>query len=280
MAILVSNEALTALKWFGIEATAAGNNGIGYNDVLRWLYDTLYQMNVECDFIWPESENLAQYKVIVVPALYAAPDELLNKLNRYVEKGGHLITTFKTAFANENVKVSHEVQPHILKDCLGVRYNQFTFPKNVTLSGTLAEGMEQPKAETFMELLTPNGAEVLLSYNHYNWKEYAAATRNHCGKGTGTYLGCMMEKPLLEKILQEVLETAKVEIPEERFPVIIRKGINDFGKTVRFCLNYSPETQTIRYHFKDGTDLLSGKDFRQFETFSVAPWGVTVIEEK
>lgn len=27
VAILVSNEALTALKWFGIEATAAGNNG-------------------------------------------------------------------------------------------------------------------------------------------------------------------------------------------------------------------------------------------------------------
>ena len=45
VAILVSNEALTALKWFGIEATAAGDNGIGYNDVVRWLYDTLFKMN-------------------------------------------------------------------------------------------------------------------------------------------------------------------------------------------------------------------------------------------
>ena len=44
VAILVSNEALTALKWFGIEATAAGNNGIGYNDVVRWIYDALYQI--------------------------------------------------------------------------------------------------------------------------------------------------------------------------------------------------------------------------------------------
>lgn len=76
VAILVSNEALTALKWFGIEATAAGN-GIGYNDVVRWIYDALYQMNIECDFVWPESDNLEQYKAIFVPALYAAPDELL-----------------------------------------------------------------------------------------------------------------------------------------------------------------------------------------------------------
>lgn len=86
-------------------------------------------MNVECDFIWPESENLDQYKAIVVPALYAAPDELLIRLNQYVENGGTLIASFKTAFTNENVKVSHQVQPHILKNCLGVHYDQFISPR-------------------------------------------------------------------------------------------------------------------------------------------------------
>ena len=44
VAIMVSNEALTALKWFGIEATAAGNSGIGYNDVVRRIYDALYKI--------------------------------------------------------------------------------------------------------------------------------------------------------------------------------------------------------------------------------------------
>ena len=94
-AILVSNEALTALKWFGIEATAAGSGNIFYNDVVRWIYDVLYKMNMECDFLWPESENFGQYKMIVVPALYAAPDALLEKLNRYAENGGTLIATFR-----------------------------------------------------------------------------------------------------------------------------------------------------------------------------------------
>lgn len=137
VAILVSNEALTALKWFGIEATAAGNNGIGYNDVVRWIYDALYQMNIECDFVWPESDNLEQYKAIFVPALYAAPDELLERLKQYVADGGTLVATFKTAFANENIKVSHEIQPHILSNCFGINYQQFTFPKNVGLTGSI-----------------------------------------------------------------------------------------------------------------------------------------------
>ena len=137
VAILVSNEALTALKWFGIEATAAGNNGIGYNDVVRWIYDALYQMNIECDFVWPESDNLEQYKAIFVPALYAAPDELLERLKQYVADGGTLVATFKTAFANENIKVSHEMQPHILSNCFGINYQQFTFPKNVGLTGSI-----------------------------------------------------------------------------------------------------------------------------------------------
>ena len=137
VAILVSNEALTALKWFGIEATAAGNNGIGYNDVVRWIYDALYQMNIECDFVWPESDNLEQYKAIFIPALYAAPDELLERLKQYVADGGTLVATFKTAFANENIKVSHEMQPHILSNCFGINYQQFTFPKNVGLTGSI-----------------------------------------------------------------------------------------------------------------------------------------------
>lgn len=149
VAILVSNEALTALKWFGIEATAAGDNGIGYNDVVRWLYDALFKMNIECDFVWPESDNLDQYKAIFVPALYAAPDELLEKLKQYTANGGTLVATFKTAFANENVKVSHEMQPHILSNCFGISYQQFTFPKNTGLSGSIINGIakEQMKKQ-------------------------------------------------------------------------------------------------------------------------------------
>ena len=284
VAILVSNEALTALKWFGIEATAAGNHGIGYNDVVRWLYDTLFKMNVECDFVWPESDNLDQYKAIFVPALYAAPDELLEKLKQYTTNGGTLVATFKTAFANENVKVSHEMQPHILSNCFGISYQQFTFPKNTGLSGSIINGTakdsdEKAEAKVFMELLMPQEAEVLASYDHYNWKEYAAITKNHYGKGTAIYIGCMTDDNTLKAVLTEALNSAEVEIPEYSWPVIVRKGINDLNKCVRYILNYSAEEQNVIYHGANGTELFSEESVQDGDTVTVLPWNLKIVEE-
>ena len=284
VAILVSNEALTALKWFGIEATAAGDHGIGYNDVVRWLYDTLFKMNVECDFVWPESDNLDQYKAIFVPALYAAPDGLLEKLKQYTANGGTLVATFKTAFANENVKVSHEMQPHILSNCFGISYQQFTFPKNTGLSGSIINGTakdsdEKAEAKVFMELLMPQEAEVLASYDHYNWKEYAAITKNHYGKGIAIYIGCMTDDNTLKAVLTDALNSAEVEIPEYSWPVIVRKGTNDLGKYVRYILNYSAEEQNVVYHGADGTELFSEESVQYGESIAVLPWNLKIVEE-
>lgn len=278
-AVLVSNETLTALQWFGIDATESDKGKVAYNDVVRWIYDTLYGMNVECDFIWPESEDFGQYKMIVVPALYAAPDRLLEKLNRYVENGGCLVATFKTGFANENVKVSHEVQPRILRNCLGVKYHLFTFPKKVMLRGDMVEGTDNREAKVFMELLTLDGAEALAYYEHYNWNGYAAATRNHFAEGYAYYIGCMMDQELLKRILIKALEDAGIKnIVKEEFPVIVRKGINDFGKSVWFYLNYSEKEQMALYEGSDGRDVLTGEPVKQQDSISIPAWGVRMIE--
>ena len=287
VAVLVSNEALTALNWFRIQEQAPGADAksIYYNDVMRWMYDTLYHMNVECDFIWPESENLEQYKAIVVPALYAAPDELLIRLKQYVENGGTLIASFKTAFANENVKVSHQVQPHILSNCFGVHYDQFTFPKNVGLTGEVIpekpdqKGNAHPAANVFMELLVSEGAEVLASYEHYNWKDYAAITRNHYGKGQAVYIGCMTDEETLKSVYKAVLPEADVEIPEYHYPIIVRKGLNDLGKTVCYFLNYSGMELEMPYDYKNGIELLENTAVENGTALQMPAWGVKIVEE-
>ena len=287
VAVLVSNEALTALNWFRIQEQAPGADAksIYYNDVMRWMYDTLYHMNIECDFIWPESENLDQYKAIIVPALYAAPDELLIRLKQYVENGGTLIASFKTAFANENVKVSHQVQPHILSNCFGVHYDQFTFPKNLGLTGEVIpekpdqKGNAHPAANVFMELLVSEGAEVLASYEHYNWKDYAAITRNHYGKGQAVYIGCMTDEETLKSVYKAVLPEAGVEIPEYHYPIIVRKGLNDLGKTVCYFLNYSGMELEMPYDYKNGIELLENTAVENGTALQMPAWGVKIVEE-
>lgn len=277
VAILVSNEALTALKWFGLQTGVFDKEGGRYNDVVRWIYDALYEMNVECDILWPESTDLDHYRAIIVPALYAATDDLLYRLKEYTANGGTLITTFKSAFANENMKVSTETQPRILNECMGIKYQEFTLPKQVGLKGEVAS--ENAKAEAFMELLEVQGAEVLASYEHDMWKEYAAITSNSYGKGKGIYIGCMTDAETLKNVLRKVLSEAGVVLEKEQYPVIVRKGVNTLGKTVRYYLNYSGKTQCIKYRYTDGVELVGETIVKAGSELELPKWGFQIIEE-
>ena len=273
-AIMVNNESLTALKWFGIEADAAGNDGIRYNDVVRWIYDALYKMNIECDIIYSESTDIEKYKAVILPAMYVADEKLLKCLKDYTMHGGTLIATFKTAFANENVKVYPDRQPHILNEVFGIYYQQFTFPKNVTLTGFESGA---PEAEHFMELLMSEGAETVLSYQHPNWKKYAAVTRHAYGKGEAWYIGCMFEEKYLQQLFVRILgENGIHAAAPEQFPVIVREGINEKGENIRFYLNYAWEEQIIKVSEKFST-VLGTADEEHRDVF-LGSWDVCIIK--
>lgn len=275
VAVMVSNEALTALEWFPV----GGSENPGYNDIVRYVYDQLYRLNVECDLIWPETENLEEYDLIVLPALYAAPEELLERVDAYVRKGGHLFATFKTAFADENLKVYADCQPHGIDKCLGVSYSHFTYPKNVRLLSGQYQCQDN-EVTCFMELLNPDTAQVLASYDHYNWKRYAAVTKNSYGKGTAVYLGCRVSDAMLREILCDVLKDADLWNREQEveFPVIIKKGTNDYGKEVVYYLNYSPDVQFLQYWGNDAVDLLTGEDVCDGKELVIEPWNLRILE--
>lgn len=277
--LLVSNEALSALNWFPVDGAVGGVGDYKYNDVVRYVYNQLYRLNVGCDFLWPDSENLEDYDLLVVPALYAAPEELLLRIRRFVERGGRLFATFKTAFADENVKVFHDSQPHILDECLGISYSHFTHPKNVRLTGETF-GCPDNEVKVFMELVNPEGAKVLASYDHYNWKRYAAVTRNSFGKGTATYLGCVTSDGMLREILADVLREAGLWTADQEveFPVIIKRGINQEGKQIVYYLNYSASEQTVAHRDGGGVELTKKEKVAQGDTLTIGPWDLRIVE--
>lgn len=277
--LLVSNEALSALNWFPVDGAVGGVGDYKYNDVVRYVYNQLYRLNVGCDFLWPDSENLEDYDLLVVPALYAVPEELLLRIRRFVERGGRLFATFKTAFADENVKVFHDSQPHILDECLGISYSHFTHPKNVRLTGETF-GCPDNEVKVFMELVNPEGAKVLASYDHYNWKRYAAVTRNSFGKGTATYLGCVTSDGMLREILADVLREAGLWTADQEveFPVIIKRGTNQDGKQIVYYLNYSASEQTVAHRDGDGVELTKKEKVAQGDTLTIGPWDLRIVE--
>lgn len=275
VAILVSNESLTGLKLFPI------GGGMDYNDVVRWLYDALYEMNYECDFISPECERFSDYKAILMPAFYCASEDTLLRLKEYVREGGVLVGTFKSCFANENVKVYHDAQPHILQECFGASYEQFTLADGVGLAGTYCGEEDGEHAEGFMECLRAGGGQPVLTYVHDNWGQYAAAVVNRYGDGTGIYLGCKFSGKLLKKILREAMETAQVtpNAGSHGFPVIVRKGKNAQGKRIDYIFNYSGQGQKAWCPQARCRELLSGKNLVEDDPIELPKWGFVILEE-
>jgi beta-galactosidase len=278
VAIFFSNEALTAFNAFSFGWGSREN----YNDILRPYYDALYKQNVGVDFIDPSSKNLNQYQLIIVPALYAAPDSLLQQLNAYVKNGGHILYTFKSGFSDEQVKVRSTVQPGIINEACGIRYSQFVIPNNVSLKNDPFKVGPDNTVTTWMELITPTTAKVLAWYNHPVWGNYAAVTQNNFGKGVATYVGCFASKALTEKIVEQVVTKAGLWSNQQTvsFPVIIKNGTSQQGKSIHFIFNYSANTVTQKNIFKPGTELLSNTPVDANAVLTLAPWGVKVIEEK
>lgn len=279
VAVLFSNEAQTAFNAFSFGWGAKGQ----YNDVLRPMYDALYKMNVGVDFIDPSSLNIEKYKLIIVPALYAAPDALLQKLNAYAKNGGHIVYTFKSGFSDENVTVRNTIQPGIINEAAGVSYSQFVIPENVSLKDDPFQlGKDKNEIKYWMELLTPTTAKVLAKYDHPQWNNYAAVTQNNYGKGTVTYIGFMPGDNLMEKILEDSLKEAGLWKEDQKlhFPLITKSGINNQGKTIRYFFNYSAQAKAFTYtQGKNGTNLLSSEKVVKNSEINLAPWGMLVIEE-
>ena len=288
-AVMVSNEALTALRWFTLETgfvDGVFGSSIGYNDVLRWVYDALFELNVEVDFVSPDDADLGRYDLLVVPALYAAPQATVDRLAAFVRDGGHLVTTFRTAVADENLQVWHDTAPHGLAE-LGVTYNQFTVPGDgvgLALHGDLAaepgaaEGAAAG-AQAFLELLQPVGAEVLASYDHPAWGRYAAVTRNRVGAGAAVHLGTMTSPGLVRAVLALAARDAGITdwAQDLAGTVTVRRGTNAAGRALTYLLNYSSAPVTLAAPVA-GRSVLDGADVAAGQELTVGAWDLVVLE--
>ncbi len=110
----------TAPQWSGSHPTE------DYRSLLSQLYKVLYTLNVGTDFVFPDTTDLSQCKLVIVPALYVADDALLERISNYVKGGGHVLMTFQSGSTNENSAVRSEVAPGPLREAAGLHYQEFS----------------------------------------------------------------------------------------------------------------------------------------------------------
>ena len=296
IAIMLDNASLTGFTQFPLEKAGAN----GYNTVMRWFSDALYRLNIEYDMISSREQDFSGYECLIVPALYSAPESLLLALDSYVRNGGHLITTFRSGFSDEYLKIYPDMQPHILHECLGLHYDQFTHPHHVDIvpvqSDVMAAAQEHfshPDDSAFsltssacewMELITCDTAVPVLKYSHPAYERYAAAAKNQYGNGSTLSFGTMFENDeLLESVLLSFLhETGfsggDLSSDAPHYPLIIKRGINDSGKELCYYLNYSKDPVSVTHHGKNGVELISEAAIVCGDKIDLGGWGVAVVE--
>lgn len=296
IAIMLDNASLTGFTQFPLEKAGAN----GYNTVMRWFSDALYRLNIEYDMISSKERDFSSYECLIVPALYSAPESLLLALDSYVRNGGHLITTFRSGFSDEYLKIYPDMQPHILHECLGLHYDQFTHPHHVDIVPVQSDVMaaaqkhfSHPDDSAFsltssacewMELITCDTAVPVLKYSHPAYERYAAAAKNQYGNGSTLYFGTMFENDeLLESVLLSFLhETGfsggDLSSDAPHYPLIVKRGINDSGKELCYYLNYSKDPVSVTHHGKNGVELISEAAIVCGDKIDLGGWGVAVVE--
>jgi len=267
---------------YGIEFMKFSDK-VNYRTILQQMYETLYRQNVAVDFIFPESTNLSDYKVILVPPLYVASDEVLNRLVDYVRGGGHVVMTLKSGFTNEYDTVRWTMAPGPLRKAAGFRYQEFSsLAKPLALKGDPFKAGADNKVSEWAEMLILEGAQPLAYYDHPFFGKYPAITQNHFGSGTLTYEGTVLSDTLQKKVLLNLLEMAGLTGPDQELPATVRvkHGTNRNGKTIHYYLNYSSDPQTFKYPYKLCEDLLTNTTVAPSQTVTLKPWDLAILEEK
>lgn len=247
------------------------------------IHNVLYRHNIETDIIPCDKEwDFSEYKLLVIPPLYVATDELLNKIDRFVKDGGQVVMLYKSGFCNEHSVVRATLAPGPLRKACGFYYQEFANIPPLSLKDNAFDLKGKNAISEWYEFLIPETAKPLAYAHHPFYGKWPVVTENAYGKGNLFYIGAYPSEELLGEIIQKAANEAGINSLSSHYhyPVIFRSGINSLGKQIRYVFNYSAESVEVNYPFNPGIELISGNKVEKAQTLTLEPWGVAIIEHK
>jgi len=290
VAILYSVDSSNAISFMPLEfhrdtSWAPGKPAGSYNAILTQLHNSLYNLNVGSDFVFPDatSPQLARYKLLIVPPLYVADDALLTRISDYVHNGGHVLLTFKSGFTNENSAVRWERAPGPLRKAAGFSYQEFSNLEHpLALKSDPFHVGEANQVSTWAEFLQPETAKPLAFYDHPFFGRWPAITSNNFGSGELIYEGTVLSDALQQAIVLQALRDAGLTSSDQQLAssVRLKHGRNHDGHNLHYYLNYSSSPATLIYSYGGGIDLLTGRVIAPSQEVTLGPWDLIIVKEK
>lgn len=286
VAILWSRDSLNAIDFMPFTWNAPqwspGRPVADYASLIRQFHSALYRLNFGVDFVFSETTDFSQYKLLIVPALYISDDTLLERISNYVKNGGHVVMTFKSGFANQDSAIRPVLAPGPLREAAGFSYQEFSnLEQPLALKGDPFHAGTDNKVQHWAEFLVPEHAKPLAYYDHPFFGRWPAITENQYGTGTLLYEGTYLSDGLQQNVLLDVLRRIGLTGPDQQLPAPIHtvEGINRFGNRVRYYFNYSANAVSFEYSGSAGTDLLTGYSVTPNAPVTLKPWDLMIVDQ-
>jgi beta-galactosidase len=227
------------------------------------------------------ADLLQETPILCLPALYISDDATLAYAVEFARIGGHLILTPRTGYADDISVVRQEVMPGILAKAAGLHYDEFSNlsqnTKVVASDSTMGSGV-LGEAIGWADLLISDGAQILATYDHPMFKDFAAVTTNKFEKGRVTYIGTMPDQKLGRHISQWLRTVHNDPLGKRSKTESVRysRGKSNDGKELIFLFNWSWQESEVSLPFAS-KNYLSNFEIVAGATITLGPWDAQVI---
>ena len=227
-------------------------------------YRTLKSYAAPVDFI-SEEKDFSQYPVMIVPAYQLADKKLVARWKKYVEGGGNLVLTCRTAQKDRFGRLPEAPFGSMIDELTGNHIEFYDLllsqdPGQVKMDGKVYTW------NTWGEILQPGTSnEVWATYTNEFYEGKPAVTFRKLGKGSVTYIGVDSSDGALERqVLDKLYSRLQIEVMNLPYGVTM-----EYRNGLGIVLNYSD--QPYQFALPQGAKVLIG-------TPNIATAGVLVFK--
>ncbi|SCG38990.1 beta-galactosidase [Micromonospora coxensis] len=247
-------------SWWALELDSHPSVDVTMREALLAHYTPLHWAGITCDVV-PSTADLGGYRLVVVPNLYLVTEEAAQNLRRYVHNGGHLLLSFFSGIVDDCDRVHDGDYPGPLRELVGARVKEWwPLPEGgslpVRLAGALGGGTTTGRL--WSEVVVPDSAEVLGTFDDGELAGRPAILRHRLGRGVVWYLATRLDEPGMTAVVDAAVTAAGVQpvLPDLPAQVeAVRRVATDATSTL-FLLNHSREAVRVPLP-RPGRDLLT-----------------------
>nr|WP_321378725.1 beta-galactosidase [uncultured Bacteroides sp.] len=213
-----------------------------------------------------EKSDFSKYKVLIVPAYELSDSALVKRWTSYVENGGNLILTCRTATKNRDGHFWEGETALPISGLTGAHIKATDMLSGYSKGSILMKNTEYNWNNWADLLEADENTEVLAAYDNHFYKGQTAVVRRKHGKGSVTYIGVDTDDSRLEKdILRDTYQ--KIGATTENYP----EGVFVYWRDGFYvAVNYS--SADYKMELPEIADILIGEK-------TLKPAGVLVWSE-